>query len=79
VVSVTEVEPDGAEFVTKLAPTTVKEFRIAEPVTVSLNVKSMVLSADLIAVNVGRTWSAAFAFSPLRTSRLPVISPVPAT
>ena len=62
------------------APATVKEFRIAVPETVSLNVKTMVFSAVLFAVNVGGTLSSAFAFVPSATSPPdPVTSPVAAT
>ena len=74
----TVVLADGAVFVTALAPATVKEFRIAVPVTGSLNVSTMVFNAVLAAVNVGFTWSAATELRASNTSFVATSSVVPA-
>ena len=55
VVSVIVVDAVSAVFVTVPEPATVNESEIAVPVIASLNVKSIVFNADLIAVNVGVT------------------------
>ena len=59
-----EVDALGAVLVTAPDPATVKEPEIAVPVTGSLVVITIVLSAVLDAVNVGATLSAALAFAP---------------
>ena len=64
----TVVLADGAVFVTALAPATVNEFRIAEPVTGSLNVSMIVFNPVLAAVNVGDVLSVATALVPSATS-----------
>ena len=72
--SVTVVSADGGVFDTAEAPATVNESAIAEPVTVSLNVSSIVLSAVLAAVNVGTPALAVPANNPKMTKAISIVN-----
>ena len=72
--SVTAVLAVGAVFVTEDAPATVNESAMAVPVTVSLNVNTIVLTSVLAAVNVGTPALAVPANNPKITSAISTVN-----